>query len=1235
MGIPYFASTGVRGTGLERDLGRPPLFESRVTGKDVARGQVACLACGLTLLSTLLGIASARWCAASPLSAHAASSLCVSVAAAHFTASFVVFGNLVGMFTRSGGRGYWGRHARFFRSLEDPLTLFAFAAGGRVVAIRSWKVTAMNNEVRANMAAFLTYLSRAVVPVVYSYSVRSRGQPMGETGRQVTSAYVVSITFTTWASTKAMVFGRRAMRRLGRQIHKHASVINALVPTMPHQRVETMESVDVARNLSPVVPGVDVVETELRRATPREFPRAAAKLSFIAVWAWLASLLLSFSQLPPATSTTLLSLLVMSLAWFLVPELSVCTLGGAEYRGLELSGGVVNKPARHRHKRKARCVYASGTGAGWASVTLAGSTFPVQTSYRLRMRLGSMERILQKNAIPHEWQVYFHPVPAAFLEENPNVLNNWGKARLLRAKSDGQLGVLVEGVNALGGLHAAEVTLTVFSDVAESGAPAMERELVKCARRRATVAGNAMLQTLGIRPRVSISPRTHLVTTLKVRSLAAAGSRLPFALFLGEELADLVLVPDELKKGLEIVVAAEFNTPIDLESAVTLGKTVNMEHNSFELDFGLSRENLAENLLVTGGTIAERERTELLFVQKILPLDGGALYLAHRGRAVEKLACLYSDTPLAQRLYFARPGEDFWIHLFYPHQLEAPRLGEGEAFLKDVAHAAAMSFNLDRKQETFVYSQLLEVRKTSDVDAVLQGINDRLLEIKGAHESAALVNAEGMYLLDQFCAGTWAGVFERKADLPEVSELLEDHSDKVLVVDLSGFPPDVTAFLSLVLLVKVQWVSELRELDLRWVVTSALDHYFPPRRSWTDAFSSTDPFLCWVERLNSRGVALTATTGLFSNLPGLVLREFPNTIAHRTRSREELNRLSDHMNLRDYVGTGHYSVKRKDAYQLKFLQVAGPREAVVKRSDYPEPFPVVLDEPDEPGRVPPGAAVDFMAEVHGLVRRGRPQVTTLMPTEIEQDFRDLSIFTDAVVELGEVLAADPTGHRGFTRTTLNQVLARVIRPHAQIHGMDPKGDAYRLRKVVEDVVDRLIELKYVVPRFVALEGEEPVAPRYEVTSKFTEAIGEYRGSHVRPELPGTGREPAGGERGEVGEVVAELQEPLFPHPAPSELPQSPGELPSRAVGAADAENDSTVHPGGSDELEDSGTPLPPESEPPEPGPGAEEGDPGVEDVGELVRASLEALRCQLGEGAARGKLTRLDPFAYDFDAEFF
>ncbi len=126
------------------------------------------------------------------------------------------------------------------------------------------------------------------------------------------------------------------------------------------------------------------------------------------------------------------------------------------------------------------------------------------------------------------------------------------------------------------------------------------------------------------------------------------------------------------------------------------------------------------------------------------------------------------------------------------------------------------------------------------------------------------------------------------------------------------------------------------------------------------------------------------------------------------RNKRDLKTIAELRAMDDKSEGGMYSELRKSSYQIEFVQQLRPGWAVIKRSDRPEPFPIVLHL-EEVARLPPVAPAN--ARIESSLIPSQPGESAETPsagnptTLIEHDLRPLAGFAVEVLDFLQATAS--------------------------------------------------------------------------------------------------------------------------------------------------------------------------------------------------------------------------------------
>ena len=133
----------------------------------------------------------------------------------------------------------------------------------------------------------------------------------------------------------------------------------------------------------------------------------------------------------------------------------------------------------------------------------------------------------------------------------------------------------------------------------------------------------------------------YMTNVVKNKFFRIDGTHLNYLFFQGKALIFLTEISPTFKKGMETRLAAEFNTPLQLENFITFGKTVNTEVLEEELPVGLLFEQL-HKLLIVNGNSSDREALTMRIVSELVKVKIPSLIFDFNGMW-SKLINYYDD----------------------------------------------------------------------------------------------------------------------------------------------------------------------------------------------------------------------------------------------------------------------------------------------------------------------------------------------------------------------------------------------------------------------------------------------------------------------------------------------------------------------------------------------------------------------------------------------------------------
>jgi hypothetical protein len=153
----------------------------------------------------------------------------------------------------------------------------------------------------------------------------------------------------------------------------------------------------------------------------------------------------------------------------------------------------------------------------------------------------------------------------------------------------------------------------------------------------------------------------YLFSTLKNNKFRHQGTHLNYVMLQGYTLGPLTTLSDALKKGIETRIAAEFNTPLQLENDIVIGSTINTEVIQKEIPVGFTLSQ-TKNLLVVGGSSQYRQLFLMKYVVELIKADIPSLIFDFNGNW-SRLISYFKGTEFENKFVFFKAGSVFNLGL--------------------------------------------------------------------------------------------------------------------------------------------------------------------------------------------------------------------------------------------------------------------------------------------------------------------------------------------------------------------------------------------------------------------------------------------------------------------------------------------------------------------------------------------------------------------------------------------
>ncbi|MFX1361238.1 MAG: hypothetical protein ACFE8T_12940, partial [Promethearchaeota archaeon] len=190
---------------------------------------------------------------------------------------------------------------------------------------------------------------------------------------------------------------------------------------------------------------------------------------------------------------------------------------------------------------------------------------------------------------------------------------------------------------------------------------------------------------------------------VKNNNIYSNGSHLWHVVYQGTALISIITIPNELKKGIDVQIATEFNTPLHLDNFIEIGRALNTETLREEVPAGFLFEQL-HSLLITNGTNFNRELLNMKMAAELIKKEIPCLIFDFTGRW-SRLLTYFENTKFQQNILYFKLGKAFTLD---PFDSEIPYENDNIKYLEYMFEAYAMSF---RKDERFMHSFKNSIRQ--------------------------------------------------------------------------------------------------------------------------------------------------------------------------------------------------------------------------------------------------------------------------------------------------------------------------------------------------------------------------------------------------------------------------------------------------------------------------------------------------------------------------------------------
>ncbi|MHA2128147.1 MAG: hypothetical protein ACXACO_05805 [Promethearchaeota archaeon] len=412
------------------------------------------------------------------------------------------------------------------------------------------------------------------------------------------------------------------------------------------------------------------------------------------------------------------------------------------------------------------------------------------------------------------------------------------------------------------------------------------------------------------------------------------GTHLNQVYFQGKKLTESTNLANEFRKGVETRIAAEFNSPLYLENFITIGHTINTEFLEKEIPSGFTFKQLRQ-LLITNGTSLDREHLKMKIVTHLIKADIPSLVFDFTGDW-SKLINYFKNTRYEDSFLYFKAGQSFNLNLINSGiKYDTSNL----EYLNYFYDVFALAFKTQNSMIELLKRTIRENEKLDWRSIALDMVSKPDFEKNFYSEN--LLNLFQDFL-DQTVFFS-DKILEYENDIAPLDFI---RTDKTVIIDLSGLRDlEQQSFATFVILAKfIHYMNYSQEYHRKMLFIPNIDIFFDEKyidNNFTSInYGKIDKILA---PLIQNGFGLVFSANQIRYLHPNVFNHLRNIITFQALDSRDIATLKNITHLQELHGTGYYSTKRNNTYQIQYLMTMRNHEVIVKRDDIFQPFPVEID----------------------------------------------------------------------------------------------------------------------------------------------------------------------------------------------------------------------------------------------------------------------------------------------------
>jgi len=569
--------------------------------------------------------------------------------------------------------------------------------------------------------------------------------------------------------------------------------------------------------------------------------------------------------------------------------------------------------------------------------------------------------------------------------------------------------------------------------------------------------------------------------SLKNTKFWLGGSHLNYLYFQGKKLMELTKVVNEFKKGIETRIAAEFNTPMQLDNFILIGQTINTEFLEEEVPLGFTFDQL-KRLLITNGIASSREYIQMIIVSELIKSNISCVIFDYSGNW-SKLIRYFKQSQYQTNILHFRLGSSFSIDIrnsgikYDKNNLD---------YLNLFYDVFALAFK-EQKRNVDVLKETIMKNDELDLSSITLD-----LQVKDKWQKPYFSNSLLMLFKDFV---EQSNIFSNKAleYEDEINPIDFLKNNKTIIIDLSILKDlEKKTFISFLILSKfIHYIENSEDYYKKIIFIPNIDMFFDS--NYIDTHSDTvnygriDKF---IEPLFKRGFGLISSANQIRYLHPHVFNFLQNIISLKATDTRDIAVLKNQMKLQELQGTGYYSSKRNNTYQIDYLMNIRDDEIIVKRSDIFQPFPGIFNInkfKEIPSMTNDEILTHMENQGYKLKDSERKILAKAKKTLFEKNLGIYFGFIDEIINfLKTIKTVDNVA--GLYKKRLKDELLKYIGPKAS----KKVQDKIYIKEIRDEIFALLIKHGYLVENHPkSASGSESLRTSYSVGPHYQKSLQDY------------------------------------------------------------------------------------------------------------------------------------------------